>query len=156
MSGQRVIFTSFASASSSKLRPWREHRNRVLGEFVDETVDPDGAAVVWHLVSANNRELARSAAVFDRFQAAEESARRAIVSAVATSVTLVSDDRRGLFGWYLSLEEVPVALCARWYLAERERRHALQLATAGLPHATLGVGARQLVEQRPRSVRHDD
>ena len=146
MSGPRIVFMRFASSNSVKLRGWREHRASVLGSsFVgDHAIEP-GSAVIWRLVSSNNRELARSAELFTHFQDALDSARDASAGVDDSIVRHVSDDRHGLYGWYLTRSDTPVAVCSRWYQADRERRHAVAMATEGLAKATFADGARALI-----------
>ncbi|WP_166791687.1 hypothetical protein [Cryobacterium frigoriphilum] len=110
--------------------------------------------MIWQLLSANNRELARSADIYADFASARASAVRA-AEAVATrgNVTLVSDDRRGAYGWYVEVDQIPEVVCARWYVAERERRHAVDLSLASLPLAQIAEGARQYVEWQATAPR---
>src|ERR1700761_863207 len=113
----RVMFTRFSGVDNPELRPWLAHVSRVLGNrapAVAAVSDPS----VWQLISANNRELARSAGVYAGFRAASDAA-AATVANVASAVSRhVVDDARGLLGWYLSIDDVPVMICSRWYLAE--------------------------------------
>jgi hypothetical protein len=147
MSGPRIIFTRFLSGESPRLAPWREHHRRVLSQADSASRAAEhGSVVVWRLVSSNNRELARSAEIFGQFHDAVASARAAATAAEITTVCLVSDERGGSYGWYLTHVDRPVAICARWYDAERERRHAVSLAIRGLSLATLAEGARELMD----------
>jgi len=115
----------------------------VVGETgsVADAVSTTGF-VVWQLVSANNRELARSVEVYETF----EDARVTVVGLIAESESLTvkhaSEAGAGLYGWYLELDHRPVATCARWYLTERDRRSSISLATRSLPIATVHAGAR--------------
>ncbi|WP_167138697.1 hypothetical protein [Diaminobutyricimonas sp. TR449] len=148
MGGPRIIFTRFADSNSPKLTPWRDHRRRVVGSAGQSgRQSSEPLSVVWQLISANNRELARSADVYDDFQDAVSSATEA-VELIATdgSVVQVSDERHGSYGWYITLFDLPAVVCSRWYLAERERRHAVALTLKSLPIASITAGARQHVE----------
>jgi hypothetical protein len=156
MSGSRIIFTRFADADSAKLEPWREHRRRVIGgagEHRRQSTDSDRLGVVWQLMSANNRELARSSDIFDDFQDARIAATE-VQEFVGShgEVVYTSDDRRGAYGWYLSVLGHKAVICSRWYSAERERRDAVLLAMKFLPEAQLASGARQFVSlpMRPK------
>ncbi|WP_166878455.1 hypothetical protein [Salinibacterium sp. ZJ450] len=153
----RIIFTRFANADSPKLAPWRAHRRRVVGATAETgrtTPNPERLAVVWQLVSANNRELARSADVFDDFQDAVISATEAVDFVASDgAVILTSDERQGSYGWYLSIFGHPAVVCARWYVAERERRHAVALTLKSLPLAEIARGARQYVDSQSVSQR---
>jgi len=148
----RVIFTRFADVENPELGPWLAHVRRVLGKRAPAEValaDP----TVWQLVSGNNRELARSAGLYAGFRAASDSAERTIQSLPSATVRPVVDESRGLKGWYLAVDEVPVVICSRWYLADRERSQAVKLAASSLAVAVLSDGARVALE---RSARESD
>jgi hypothetical protein len=144
----RVIFTRFSSADSSEFRPWMDHLARVLGKQAPTPTDVRDPTV-WQLVSANNRELARSVALFDGFGSAREGARATVASLPNAVSRSVVDERRGRLGWYLSVDGEPDVVCARWYLADRERTHAVNLAIAALAEATFAEGARLVLERSP-------
>lgn len=157
MSGSRVIFTRFTNAESVKLRPWREHRRKVVGATVEPVrTSADGSryAVVWQLISANNRELARSADEFDAFEDAVLSAREAVDLVKEHGVMMpVSSDQMGTYGWYISILGHPVVICSRWYASERARQHAARLTLESLPVAELAAGARQYVDTPVSTLR---
>ena len=154
--GPRVVFTRFLSSESPKLRPWMAHRGRVIDVATVRAVptvvmtpadeggpaEPTDTVVVWQLVSANNRQLARSAHIHTSFEAATTSARSIVESAVPLTVGLISEQGRGVYGWFASIDEAPVMICARWYATERDRRHSIQLALASIATAALHAGAR--------------
>ena len=98
--------------------------------------------MVWQLVSANNRMLARSAVIYGTFDEAVVGARNAAAAGEELSVGFVSDDRHGLFGWFVSFGGDPLMTCSRWYLSERDRRHSIELALSSLLVALLSPGAR--------------
>ena len=117
------------------------HVSRVLGKrapVVVKMAEPS----VWQLVSANNRELARSAGIFAGFRAASDAAAATVASLDSAIVRPVVDDARGLQGWYLAIDGEPVVVCSRWYLADRERSQSVNLAVSSLKVAVLGDGAR--------------
>lgn len=148
--GPRVVFTRFVSRSSPKLDPWRDHATRVMGHGPidappsDDAADGVGTAIVWHLVSANNRMLARSAHIFQNVDAAQTRAQSVVANATCLDVDLVGDESRGMHGWLARLDDSPVMTCARWYLSDRERRHSIELATASIAIALLRPGVRQI------------
>jgi hypothetical protein len=146
----RVIFTRFSSVESPGFRPWIDHIARVLGPSAP--LQPTFQnPTVWQLVSANNRELARSASLFEGFRAANQAA-ESTVGSLANAVThSVVDERRGLQGWYLSVEGRAEVVCSRWYFADRERTHAVSIALSALAHASLGEGARVQIERDSRA-----
>lgn len=148
--GPRVVFTRFVSRSSPKLDPWRDHAARVMGHgpidvpVDDDTADDDGSAIVWHLVSANNRMLARSAQIFHHADDAQKRAQSVVANATCLDVDFVGDESRGMHGWLARLDDSPVMTCARWYLSDRERRHSIELATASIAIALMRPGVRQI------------
>lgn len=160
MGAPRIIFTRFANAESPKLTPWREHRRRVIGATVETgrpVVDADRLAVVWQLVSANNRELARSADIFDDFQDAVVSATEAVEYVTSNGAAVpVGDERSGVYGWYITVFNFPTVVCARWYVAERERQHAVRLTLESLPLAGIAAGARQCSELSSTTSRYNN
>jgi len=148
MADPRIVFTCSATLDLAILDPWREHRGRVVrstAEAARPARDAACAAVVWQLVSANNRELARSADVFDDYQDAVISANEAVQFAGSNDVVPVSDPITGGYGWYIRVLGLPAVVCGRWYLAERERRHSLRLTLESIPLARLTPGARRYV-----------
>ena len=142
--GPRIVFTRFASSTSPKLRPWREHVRRVTGAapeligFDDET----SSIIVWNLVSANNRELGRGAHLYQRFDDAVLGAQRVIAESGELTVMSVSGDRDGVYGWSATHAGSPELVCSRWYQTDRDRQHSISIALAALRVASLREGAR--------------
>ena len=147
MSGPRIVFSRFLSANSPKLSPWVAHMDQVI-VGMPVVAHPDGAdgVTVWHLVSANNRHLARSVELHGSFAEAEASARGVIASRADLVVEPVSQASRGSYGWYALRDDVPVMVCARWYLTPRDQRQSIALALRSLDEAELHAGVR-LVHQ---------
>jgi hypothetical protein len=117
--GPRIVFTRFASSTSPKLRPWREHVRRVTGTAPD-LIGLDGetaSVIVWNLVSANNRELGRGAHIYQRFA-------------------------DGVYGWKAAHAGTTEMVCSRWYQTDRDRQHSIAIALVALRGATLRAGAR--------------
>lgn len=140
--GPRIVFVRFVTSDSPKLVPWLSHATRVLG--ADTGVQhpvPATGVVVWQLVSANNRELARGFGAHESFEAARAHAAM-VVSEPDLELEQVSEPGRGVYGWFAAIGGVPVVTCARWYLTARDRRHSIDLAVRSIPVATLHAGAR--------------
>jgi hypothetical protein len=145
----RVIFTRFGGIEHAGLSPWLAHTKRVLGKLappVTAVVDP----TVWQLVSANNREMARSAVVYSGFRAASDAVSESIAKLPSAVVRTVVDEGRGLHGWYLAIDGEPAVICSRWYFADRERSQAVALAVASLAVAVQAEGARLAVDRTAR------
>ena len=142
--GPRIVFTRFASSTSPKLRPWREHVRRVTGSLPEVIgFEPETAPViVWNLVSANNRELGRATNIFHRFDDAVLSAERLVANSAHLDLVSVSGDRDGFYGWAASFLGTTELVCSRWYQSDRDRQHSIAIAMAALAAATLREGAR--------------
>lgn len=146
--GPRIVFTRFPTGDSPKLVPWLAHLRRVsLGAAPAPASTAgffDDGVVVWHLMSANNRQLARGASVHDTFQRASDDARDVIASRDELTVHRVSEPARGSYGWVALRGDEPAITCGRWYETERERSHSIALALRSLEVATFVDGARQM------------
>ncbi len=146
--GSRIVFMRFATARSPKLQLWIDHFERVVGHgprVVNSIVSgQDECIVVWHLVSANNRMLARSANLYERFEDAQRDALAISGSTRPREIVLTSHQRRGEYGWYSTLNGEVEMICARWYGTERDRRNAVELAELSLASSQLGAGARPI------------
>ena len=140
--GPRVVFVRFLTSESPKLNPWVSHSARVLGAAPAPAVTAEGDVVVWQLVSANNRQLARGASVHRSFESAHESALAVVAAGESLSVSLVSEAGRGVYGWYASLDGEPAMTCSRWYLTDRDRRYSIDIAMRSVAVASLHSGAR--------------
>jgi len=123
----------FATAQSPKLQLWIGHFDRVVGHgprvVNSVATSQDECIVVWHLVSANNRMLARSANLFERFEDAQADALAASGSTAPR---------------YSQLDGEVEMICARWYGTERDRRNAIELAELSLVNSHLAAGARPI------------
>lgn len=142
--GPRIVFVRFLTSESPKLVPWAAHSARVLVSKPSAVAvrPPSDGLVVWQLVSGNNRQLARGTQLHDTFEGARADASTVVESADRLTVDLVSEAGRGVYGWFLSLDDRPVATCARWYVSDRDRRHSIDLAVRSISEATLHEGAR--------------
>jgi hypothetical protein len=142
--GPRIVFTRFASSTSPKLRPWREHVRRVTGTAPD-LIGLDGetaSVIVWNLVSANNRELGRGAHIYQRFDDAVLGAERLIADSQELDVVIVSGGADGVYGWKAAHAGTTEMVCSRWYQTDRDRQHSIAIALVALRGATLRAGAR--------------
>lgn len=145
--GPRIVFVRFLTSDSPKLVPWISHAGRILGQGATVSAEapsteaPDGV-VVWNLVSANNRELARGLGAHETFEAARAHAAGVVDEGADLEFEMVSEGVRGVYGWFASLSGTPVMTSARWYATARDRHQSIQLATRSIPIASLHAGAR--------------
>lgn len=153
--GSRIVFMRFATSRSPKLALWIDHFDRVVGHgprVVNSLVtSQDECIVVWQLVSANNRMLARSANLFERFEDAQADAQNAAISTAEREFVLTSHQRRGEYGWYAAQGGEVEMIGARWYGTERDRRNAIELAESSLAVSHLASGARPIDPQSNRA-----
>ncbi|MHC5797385.1 hypothetical protein ACVXZ4_14630 [Lacisediminihabitans sp. FW035] len=144
--GSRIVFMRFATARSPKLQLWIDHFDRVVGHEADRPALPveaaDAGAYVWHLMSPNNRMLARGANVHGALQEAIEDTARLQSLSQEMQFKLVFDKLRGLYGWYASVDGGVALTCARWYSTERDRRSSMELVVMSLSVAVLRPGTR--------------
>ena len=141
--GPRIVFVRFLTPDSAKLMPWATHSSRVISAGGDPVpVERPTGNVVWQLVSANNRELARGADILDSFEGSRENAQAAVDAADSIEIAMVSEGGRGVYGWFGTIDGRPVVTCARWYNNDRDRRHSIKLAITALAGARLHDGAR--------------
>lgn len=99
--------------------------------------DHAGALVRWRLLSGNNRQLGRSAELFDGVAEARQAAttiRDAADSVEQYVVRLTAPVR---WGWSLMLDGIVVAVSGRAYEGERTAVHALELFLSAATAAPL-------------------
>ncbi|WP_394939273.1 hypothetical protein [Psychromicrobium sp. YIM B11713] len=155
MSVVRLMVASFNSARDPVLHSWLLHRDRVLGEqHCGEALergdgfDQEDHIFVWRLLTSNNRELARSAAIFRKFSAAQEDAQLAQQLAPGWEHRSVVDADQGTHTWLAASDARPQVMGARWFRMERDRDKALKsallaLETARLPESAHAAGLRR-------------
>jgi hypothetical protein len=155
--GSRIVFMRFATARSPKLQLWIDHFDRVVGHDAGRPVlrvaAADEGAYVWHLISANNRMLARGASVHSVLNNAIEDTVRLQSVARDMQFKFVFDKLRGLYGWYASVDGIIAITCARWYVTERDRRSSIELAVISLSVAVLRPGTRLVQPEISGSAR---
>jgi hypothetical protein len=155
--GSRIVFMRFATARSPKLQLWIDHFDRVVGRDAGLPALPadnaDAGAYVWHVISPNNRMLARGASVHGVLQEAVEDTARLQSVSQEMQFKLVFDKLRGLYGWYASVDGIVALTCARWYLTERDRRSSMELVVMSLSVAILRPGTRLVPSEISNPVR---
>jgi hypothetical protein len=155
--GSRIVFMRFATARSPKLQLWIDHFDLVVGYEAERpatrVAESDDGAFVWHLISANNRMLARGSSIHSALEEAIEDTARLQAVATEMQFKLVFDKNRGLYGWYASVDGIVALTCARWYLTERDRRSSIELAVISLSVAILRPGTRLVQPEISSSAR---
>lgn len=93
--------------------------------------------IVWRLISANHRELARGAGVFPDYAQAAARAESVRDAAANLRVTLVRRSRTGELAWHAALGGRPVVLAAAWHRSARDRDRSLATALQALGGARI-------------------
>jgi hypothetical protein len=124
-------------------RPDRGERAGVrLGQGPGETTaeragDATLWRVGWRLIGANNRELGRSAAVFESFDLCRAAVLRLREGADQARVLFAMSDPSGKWTWRLELGGQQAAMSGRTYQRQREAQHNLSLFLTAVPLAQL-------------------
>lgn len=94
------------------------------------------SSVYWRLLSANNRELGRSAGTFPDLDSCVAAVRELVdgIGSAAPSISSVRE-RTGTWSWRLTLGERAVATAGRPYLRHRECTYNLAHFLAAVPDA---------------------
>ena len=125
------------------MRAWLDHASRFSGAVTDTV--PDGRdGFVWHLSSANNRAIARSAGVHDTFEGAAGAVHRVRDGLTRIVVRIVKQSAQPLYGWSGTIDNSLVVTCARWYSTVRDARDSLADAVATLGTASVDDAPRHL------------
>ncbi|AJT41605.1 hypothetical protein [Psychromicrobium lacuslunae] len=155
MSSVRLLVASFSTPQDPVLHSWLVHRSRVLGEThygsaleKSDGFDPEEHIFVWRLLTSNNRELARSAAIFKKFSEARDDAAETQRSIQDLAHHSVIDADQGTHTWLAFAAEEPKVFGARWFRMERDRDKALHNAliafsSARLPESAHAAGLRR-------------
>lgn len=134
--GPRVVYLTMPATDPVRHARWVGHGRQLIGMGPEglSLIQADGSAgfVVWHLVSANHRTLARGADLYPDRPTAERAVKSLSTSAPALKIHLVSRRQPGVYGWYATHAGAPILTCARWYESERTRRESIELALAAL------------------------
>lgn len=118
-SGSAVLFIAFSSMDAPGLVAWSVFRQQVIdsmgsGQSANDTVD-GGPVGVWRLLASNNREVARSADLFDSFASARDSVERLQSRWQELELATFHGPASASHGWAASLDGSPAVTCARWY-----------------------------------------
>lgn len=106
----------------------------------DEPWTPGNPWIVWRLLSANNRELARGVGSYRTADDARMAASVVVARAAEAVPTLVFDPERH-HGWSASIEGVPVMIAPSWHQSRRTNRLNLDKALMTLRRADVGGAA---------------
>lgn len=142
-SAARIVVLVFSDRSVSRLSPWRAHAAAATGNSAP-VVKRAAVAAVWQLAAPNNRPLARSAGVFDVPALALADAHDVVAAGPRLVPVLVRREHSDELGWHLLLDERPVVTCSRWYLADRDRRKALDAALEAFAHELVAPVVRSI------------
>lgn len=148
--GPRVVFTLFDEVAV-KSAMWFGHARQIVGDSDVVPGPAGGPFIVWQLVTANSRPVARSVAGFASLELAISDARRVASLAPQATISLVLDQSNGLRGWVATVDDAAITTCARWYVSDRDCRKAAELAVVALPAAPL-ASTMHIVRSSGRTV----
>lgn len=131
-----MVFTLFDEVAV-KSAMWFGHARQFVGGGKIVPGSAGGPFIVWQLVTANSRPVARSVAGFASLELAISDARRVAALAPQAAISMVLDQPNGLRGWVATVDDTAITTCARWYVSDRDCRNAAELAVASLPAAPL-------------------
>lgn len=139
----RFLYVSSGDLDRHMRRPDRGVRAGVqsAGRPGDAMAERVGDAALWRvgwrLIGANNRELGRSAAVFESFDLCRAAVLRLREGADQSRVLFAMSDPSGKWTWRLELGGQQAAMSGRTYQRQREAQHNLSLFLTAVPLAQL-------------------
>lgn len=110
---------------------------------------PGGGVLYWRLVASNNRELGRSALLYQSVDQARRHVERIMSAAAELKIDAVADRSALRRGWVLSLEAAPVMTSARWYTSSSTSVSSAMSALAALQGARVLVGPTRAASTTP-------
>lgn len=132
--GERTVRPVPASSPDRAPHQRRPDRGEWLG-------DERATRVGWRLIGANNRELGRSATVFENLELCRTAVVQLREGVVAGQVRVLfaTSDGAGTWTWRLELGGHQSAMSGRTYQRQREAQHNLSLFLTAAPLAQLIV-----------------
>lgn len=153
-----VLLRTFPSIEDPMVQKWIRFRNAILGDAPVALVTPPGSksfkatssaarssrlsdgVLYWRLVASNNRELGRSAFLYQSVEHARRHVERIMSASAELTIDAVADRPALRRGWVLSLDAAPVMTSARWYSSSSTSVSSAMSALAALQGARVLVG----------------
>ena len=139
-------FVTFGSASDRRLAGWTAFRDSILTATAIGDVPPVLVSAstnvpppvgIWRLLASNNRELARSWVAYPSCDAARADVTRLQSAVSSLAVTVVRGRSASHYGWFATLDGVPVISSGRWFGALSTSAHSAATTLADFAHATV-------------------
>ena len=139
-------FVTFGSANDRRFAGWTAFRDSIrtataLGDSVPVAMPASTSVAppvgIWRLLASNNRELARSWIVYPDCAAAREDVTRLQSAVSSLAVTVVRGRSATEYGWFATLDGVPVISSGRWFGALSTSAHSAATTLADFAHATV-------------------
>lgn len=162
-----VLLRTFPSVEDPMVQKWIRFRNTILGDApvalgtppagrspqasnsTARSSQPGDGVLYWRLVASNNRELGRSALLYQSVDQARRHVERIMSAAAELKIDAVADRSALRRGWVLSLEAAPVMTCARWYTSSSTSVSSAMSALAALQGARVLVGPTRAASTTP-------
>lgn len=128
-----------------RLKPVRVRRSRfvfVAVPIADAAGEPAGDAIVWLLVSPNNRPLGRSGAPHRTYAGCHEAVLLLRSGYQRLNAQSLAAEDTGQWTWRVELDGATAAVSSRSYLRMRECHYSLERFLESVPLAEIVSGAR--------------
>lgn len=141
------------------VQKWIRFRNEIIGDPSVSLASPRGGKAIasssaaprsaadlgdgvlyWRLVASNNRELGRSAFLYQSVEQARRHVERIMSVAAELKIDAVADRPALRRGWVLSQDATPVMTSARWYSSSSTSVSSAASALAALRGARVLQG----------------
>jgi hypothetical protein len=114
--GTPILQPVALACDSPALAAWAGARNHAAGALgLAPLRMPSGVVLMWRLLAANNRELARSAQLYDSVGLARQAATELQRHWAELEPTTFHGPVTASHGWAASVDGLLVLTCARWY-----------------------------------------
>jgi hypothetical protein len=122
-----VLFLAFASRSDPMQKAWTRFRDMFANDDPRDVANvsmsvsepakatANGYSGIWRLLAPNNREVGRSAFLYRSFASSRAHVVELQANVDAMAVTTFDGPRAGTHGWFVSIDDVAVMTCGRWY-----------------------------------------
>lgn len=146
-----ILFRSFSSIEEPMVQKWIRFRNGIVADApvslqaaraarpavpgepaTHGPAESGGGVLYWRLVASNNRELGRSAFLYQSVEQARRHVARIVAAVDEIRIEAVADRPSARRGWVLSLDAHPVLTSARWYSSSSTSAASAASALAAL------------------------
>ncbi|MEA9986490.1 MULTISPECIES: hypothetical protein [Subtercola] len=145
-----------AARAGRTLQPSGEPRLAPVARSPRATaLTPDARSGIWRLLASNNREVARSLFLYESLSSARAHVLQLRQQTDEMTVMPITGPGAGQHGWYVTIDNVSVMSCGRWYGAAALSRESAAYSVHALASAFVSEGSRATRSNAPvRSAQH--